>query len=159
METREFAFALASTIDYHGTIAGLNDSELFRRLFQQRQHHDKSLLLAAQACLLVYSFEGEDVSNGDQAELVRLGALVDQGAHEMFRNVSELLRRDLAQRRGAWRAVLPQAIANRLATSALQNIPMAAIEAQIVNGPERLLKSFSRETRLLAPQQGSDSDC
>jgi hypothetical protein len=138
------AFALAGTIEKHGTIAGLNDLELFQRLFQQRQPHDKSLLLAAQACSLVYSFQGEDVSSGDQAELVRLGAMVGQGADEMFRNVSELLRRDLAQRRGDWRAVLPQAIADRLAATALQSIPMAAIDSQFVNGPERLLKSFSR---------------
>jgi hypothetical protein len=44
-----------------------------------------------------------------------------------------------------WCAVLPHAIANRLAAAALQDIPFAAIEAQLINGaPARLLKSFSR---------------
>jgi hypothetical protein len=43
-----------------------------------------------------------------------------------------------------WRAVLPPAIANRLAARALQNIPFEVIRAQLVSGaPDRLLKSFS----------------
>ena len=38
-----------------------------------------------------------------------------------------------------------EAAANRLAAAALQNIPLAAVEAELVNSaPERLLKSFSR---------------
>ena len=44
-----------------------------------------------------------------------------------------------------WRAVLPHAIANRLAALALENIPLATIEAQLIaNAPVRLVKSFSR---------------
>jgi hypothetical protein len=63
----------------------------------------------------------------------------------MFQSAAELKRRDLVQQRGIWRAVLPQAIANRLATEALQNIPFSLIERELVNGaPERLLRSFSR---------------
>ena len=59
--------------------------------------------------------------------------------------MAELLRRDLAQKRGVWRAILPQAVANRLATTALQNIPCARIESSLFYGAsERLLKSFSR---------------
>lgn len=139
------AINLASTVGTNETVAGLNDEELFNRLFQQRHSYDESLLSAAQACSLVYSFHGEDISNSGEAELVRLGALVGKGAREMFRAVAELRRRDLVQQRGVWRAVLPHAIANRLAAAALQNIPLAAVEAELVNSaPERLLKSFSR---------------
>ena len=99
---------------------------------------------------MVYSFQGENVSNDHQAELVRLGTLVGQTAQELFRNVAELRRRDLVQQRGVWRAVLPHAIANRLAATALQNIPIAAIESQLVEGsPERLLRSFSRRLSYL----------
>jgi hypothetical protein len=59
--------------------------------------------------------------------------------------VAELMRRDLVQRRSVWRAVLPHAVANRLAALPLQNIPMGTIESQLVNGPSRrLLRSFSR---------------
>jgi hypothetical protein len=137
--------ALASTIRNNEPITGLSEEELFQRLFLQRHAEDGPLLLVAQACSLVYSFQGQDVSTGDQAELIRLGAMIGENAPEMFRGVAELQRRDLVQHRGAWRAVLPHAIANRLAKLALQNIPFATIEAQLIQGaPERLLKSFSR---------------
>ena len=137
--------ALASTVRNNETITGLSDEELFQRLFRQRHAEDEPLLLVAQACSLVYSFQGEDVSNGDQAELLRLGSVIGENAQEVFRGVAELQRRDLVQRRGVWRAVLPHAIANRLAGLALQNIPFTTIQAQLVEGaPERLLRSFSR---------------
>ncbi len=137
------AIALAATVEKNGTIAGLNDEELFQRLFQQRHEPNESLLRTAQACSLVYSFHGEDVS--DEAELSVLGTTVGEDAAEMFRNVAELRRRDLVQQRGLWRAVLPPAIANRLAAIALQNIPFETIRHNLVNGASaRLLKSFSR---------------
>ncbi|MGC2695951.1 MAG: hypothetical protein WA738_09180, partial [Candidatus Angelobacter sp.] len=144
------AIALAETIVKKETIAGLSDEDLFRRLFEQRHGHDESLLRAAQACSLVYSFQGEDISDGDQAELARIGALVGKSAQEMYSSVAELRRRDLVQRRSVWRAILPHAIANRLAATALQNIPFESIEAEIVNGgSERLAKSFSRRLSYL----------
>jgi len=144
------AITLAATVDKNDSLAGLTDEELFRRLFQQRHEYDESLFLAAQACSLVYSFQVDNVSNDDQAELVRLGALVGQTAPELFRNVAELWRRGLVQHRSIWRAVLPYAIANRLATTALQNIPIAAIESQLIKGaPKRLLQSFSRRLAYL----------
>lgn len=139
------AIALASTVETDETITGLKDEELFQRLFHQRHEPNESLLLTAQACSLAYSFEGENVSDNPEGELVKLGALVGQNAQVMFQNVSELKRRDLVQQRSVWRAVLPHAIANRLAALALQNIPPAAIQAQIIsNASERLLKSFTR---------------
>jgi hypothetical protein len=139
------AIALAETVEQNESLTGLNDEELFRRLFHQRQEPSESLMLAAEACSLVYSFQGEDVSDGDQSELARLGALIGTGTDDLFRCVAELRRRDLVQQRGVWRAVLPPAIANRLAVLGLQNIPLTTIRAQLVNAaPERLLKSFSR---------------
>jgi len=137
--------ALASTISKNGTLGGLSDEDLFQRLFLQRHAEDEPLLFVAQACSLVYSFQGQDVSNADQAELVRLGAMIGKNAQEVFHSVAELHRRDLVQHRGVWRAVLPHAIANRLAALALQNIPLATIKAQLIeNAPLRLVKSFSR---------------
>jgi hypothetical protein len=139
------AIALASTVEKNESLAGLNDADLFRRLFHQRNEPSDSLLQAAEACSMVYSFEGEDISNGDEAELVRLGAMVGQSAQDLFRSVAVLKRRDLVQRRGVWRAVLPPAIANRLAALGLQDIPPATIQAQLISAaPGRLLKSFSR---------------
>jgi hypothetical protein len=50
------ALALAATVGRNESIAGLTDDQLFQRLFHQRHAHEASLLLAAQACALVYSF-------------------------------------------------------------------------------------------------------
>ena len=137
------ALALASTVAKNETVAGLSDAELFRRLFQQRHEPDTSLLSIAQACSLVYSFEGEKIT-GDEAELPMLGGLIGKSLEEVFSAIAELKRRDLLQERGPWRAVLPHAIANRLAVTALQNIPRARLLSAFENAPARLLRSFSR---------------
>ncbi|MDK6955307.1 hypothetical protein QP384_32100, partial [Klebsiella pneumoniae] len=53
-----------------------------------------------------------------------------------------LLRRQLSQKRGNWRAVLPHAIANRLARRALQNIDPDKINAELLKADNfRLFKS------------------
>lgn len=135
------ALALANTLERNETIAGLQDEELFKRLFHQRQAHDGSLLKAAQACALVYSFQGEALS-GTVAELPALAVLAGMSPHELYAKVAELKQRDLVQRRGVWRALLPHAIADRLAKMALKTTPLEVIEAQLTT--DRLLRSFSR---------------
>jgi hypothetical protein len=116
----------------------------FKRLFQQRHEPNESLLRAAQALSLVYSFQGEDISDSAEAELFRLASVAGKTVEELFQTAAELRRRGLVQRRGVWRAVLPQAIANRLAARALEDIPATTIEAQLINGAsERLIKSFT----------------
>jgi hypothetical protein len=138
------ALALASTVKKSETVSGLTNAELFTRLFQQRHEHDAALLQIAEVCSLFYSFQGEALT-GDHAELPVLGGLIGKTAQEVFTAAAELKRRDLLQQRRQWRAVLPHAIANRLAAMALQNIPYAVIESAIFYGSsERLLRSFSR---------------
>lgn len=143
------ALALAATVGKNESITGLSDADLFKRLFQQRHEHDPDLLLIAQACSLVYSFEGVK-TEGDGAELPILAGLIGKPASEVYRAIAELKRRDLLQERAEWRAVLPHAIANRLASLALQNIPTATImNALVANAPARLRRSFSRRLRYL----------
>ncbi|SOF00904.1 hypothetical protein SAMN05446635_8977 [Burkholderia sp. OK233] len=143
------AIALAETVERSGSITGLSNIEIFKRLFDQRQGSSDALLRAAQACALVYSFDGETLT-GDNAELPRLAALAGQTATEIYRHISELLRRDLVQKRGMWRALLPHALANRLAGLALDDIPFDLIEAQFLTaGAERLAQSFSRRLSYL----------
>lgn len=138
------ALALAGTVGKNETIAGLNDAELFKRLFQQRNDPDATLLSIAQACSLVYSFEGEKLE-GNEAEMPIVGGLVGKSADEVFAAVAELRERHLVQARGPWRAVLPHAVANRLAATALQKIPrQKLLSALVEHGPERFLQSFSR---------------
>lgn len=140
------ALALANTLERHESVAGLQDEELFKRLFHQRQTHDDSLLKAAQACALLYSFQGEALS-GNDAELPKIAALVGMNAQQLFAKVAQLRQRELVQRRSVWRAILPPAIANRLAKMALRELPLELIEQQF--DTERLMKSFSRRVGYL----------
>jgi hypothetical protein len=135
------AIALAETVDKRETLGSLSNAELFHRLFRQRQEYDQSLLQVGQVCSLVYSFQG-DLSS-EQHELANLGAIVNKSPQEIHSGVAELMRRGLVQKRSVWRALLPHAIANRLASMALQDFPANLIEAQFLSS-ERLAKSFSR---------------
>ena len=134
------AIALAQTMERHDSLAGLNDDELFDRLFWLGKEVNHDLRAAGEACSLVYSFD-VDSTDGELAQLATLAELKPLG---LYRHVSDLEERGLAQRRGPWRAVLPHAVANRLAARALATIPPALIERQLVHGQDRLLRSFSR---------------
>jgi hypothetical protein len=140
------ALALANTLERNETVAGLQDEELFKRLFYQRQERDQALLKAAQACALVYSFQGETLT-GDDAELSMLGALAGMTAQQLYGKVAQLKQRDLVQSRSIWRAILPHAIANRLAKLALAETPLETIEQTLTT--ERLMKSFTRRLSFL----------
>lgn len=139
------AIALAETVEDNDSIAHLTDEALFVRLFQQRRSEDQDLLLAAKAFSLVYSFSIKDPDDGSISELARLGTTIEKTPAFMFRQASELFRRGLLQQRGEWRAILPHAIANRLAKYALEDILPAEIQNHIASDPTgRMLKSFSR---------------
>lgn len=136
------ALALADAIPVSNSKAELKDSVLFQRLFEQRHPADTGLLRAAQACALVYSFRVDDLTRA--GELHALGGLVGMDAPELYRHVADLQRRGLVQARGVWRAVLPQAIAYRLAARGLQDIPATLVEETVMGVP-RLFRSFSRQ--------------
>lgn len=140
------ALALANTLERHESVAELEDEELFKRLFHQRQDRDDGLLKAGKACALLYSFQGEALS-GEAAELPQLAALAGTNAQDLFGKVAQLKQRDLVQKRSVWRAILPHAVANRLAKMALREIPSETIEAQF--NTERMMKSFSRRLGFL----------
>ena len=137
------AIALADTVEEGETLSGFHDEQLFKRLFQQRHTHDNTLLISAQACSLVYSFEGTDTSS-DNSEIKFLAYLVDKSPTDLYRDIAELKRRDLIQARSVWRAVLPHAIANRLARHALESIPKDTLISGFIGNSERLMKSFTR---------------
>jgi hypothetical protein len=141
------ALALARTVENGEVLGVLKDTELFRRLFRQGQADDADLLRAAQVCSLVYSFEGEDTKS-EASELRVLAQLAEMTPAETYRHVATLRRRDLVQSRSKWRAVLPPALANRLAQWALQELPASdIIDAFAIS--ERLLISFSRRLEYL----------
>ncbi|MBO9501881.1 hypothetical protein [Brevundimonas sp. A19_0] len=137
------ALALANTSRSGQSLANLRDSELFNRLFRQKNEDDPALLRGAKICSLVYSFDVE-TSEGDKTELPLLAALAGQSVSEFHGHVAELKRRQLVQVRARWRALLPHALAHRLANLALEDLPPGDIQTFVEAAPERLLKSFSR---------------
>lgn len=143
------AIALAGTVQNGETVSGFRNDELFKRLFWQRNEPSESLLSSAEACSLVYSFHGEDTTS-EKSELRFLASLVGKTALDLHRDVAELRNRDLVQKRGVWRAMLPHALANRLADRALQRIPRDYIIKEFLeSGSERLIKSLTRRLGFL----------
>lgn len=145
------AIALSATIRQGENLGNLRDAELFDRLFHQRNENNNELKRVAEVCSLLYSFNIETVETEDAInELKILGSLINMEIEDVYRNVKLLERRQLVQERSKWRAVLPHAIANRLAKSALETIPVNKI-CSILEGEgcERLLKSFSRRLSYL----------
>ncbi len=137
------AFALASTTEMTGELARLRDSELFRRLFYQKHVASDELLKCAESASLLYSFDGEDMS--PKGEMGILAGLCEVSLATFVRNVVELQRRGLVQQRGRWRAVLPHAIANRLAASAIEVFPAEVLNDNLIdNASDRVARSFSR---------------
>lgn len=137
------AISLASTVDKGETVSGFRNEELFKRLFHQRNDSNENLLASAEVCSLVYSFEGTD-TDSETSELKLLASLAGKPGTDLYRDIEILKKRDLIQSRDVWRAILPQAIANRLAKQALESIPKDTIRSFYQNAPERLLKSFTR---------------
>lgn len=153
------AIALANTVKRGENLSNLRDDELFTRLFQQRHEVDSSLLKVAEACSLVYSFNNQ-TTEGINVELRLLGSLVGLNVTEVYQNVRELQRRELIQERSIWRAVLPHAVANRLAKRALENIPLDIVcNVFEKGGSTRLLKSFSRRLSYLHESDGASEIC
>jgi hypothetical protein len=155
------ALALAESVLHGGSLAGLGDNELFNRLFYQRNAQDIDLLNAAKAASLVYSFSIDD-SSTPGSEYAVLAGLYEQTPQTMLRMLSELKRRELLQARGPWRAVLPQAISNRLAKEALEELSLPRVlQAFEPETNHRLLRSFCHRVgflheQLIAVQCASD---
>jgi len=143
------AIVLSNTVQQGETLSGFHDEELFERLFRQRHGSNGNLLISAEVCSLVYSFEGTD-ANSEKSELKILAGLVGKSGSELYRDVNVLKERGLIQSRDVWRALLPHAIANRLAKRALEAIPKDTIAQTFLhNGSERLIKSFTRRLSYL----------
>ncbi|MGH7874023.1 MAG: hypothetical protein ACREQO_17620, partial [Candidatus Binatia bacterium] len=85
----------------------------------------------------------------EKSELQFLASLINRSGSELYRDVAELKKRDLIQSRSVWRAVLPHAIANRLATHALESIPKDILVEKFLSSSERLVRSFTRRVSFL----------
>jgi hypothetical protein len=134
------AIALANRVDADETLSKFSEDDLFKRLFDQRKENAPSLLPNAEILSLVYSFNtAPDEFNNELSVLGRIGGV---GRASLYKDNAELFRRQLIQKRGNWRAVLPHALSNRLAHRALENIAVEDINAELLKRENiRLLKS------------------
>ncbi len=141
------ARALAETLGKGETLGKIKSRELFERIFQQRNQPDQNLLSAAEDLSLLYSVDGEDTS--DTGELSQIGRIRSIGASSLYAALAELRHRGIAQVRGRWKAILPHAIANLLATFALQRIPPDEFHRFSASLTPRMQKSLSRRLSYL----------
>ena len=138
------ALALAAGIHKGESLSSFSDQHLFDRLFYQGDSPDTELLKAARVLSLVYSFSISHGWNGVD-ELAVLASLASQSRLALYQKVQELVDRQLAQKRGHFRAVLPQALADQLARRALRAIPPSRIlESLLGISDTRLLTSFGK---------------
>ncbi|TNJ40464.1 hypothetical protein [Phaeobacter sp. B1627] len=143
------ALAIAERVEQGESLAELSDAELFDRLFQQRKGQDGDLREQAETLSLAYSFSVADPEVG-QNELEVLGSISGHTKAQLFRAVKKLAERHVVQKRAHWRALLPHAVANRLASSALDSIPTEALRLTFeAAGNSRLLMSFAHRLGLM----------
>ncbi|HEK0318318.1 TPA: hypothetical protein SMO66_002071 [Proteus mirabilis] len=143
------ALAIAERVEEGESLALLSDTQLFNRLFEQRNHPDGHLREQAEILSLVYSFS---ISSPDAAtdELEILSALSGYPKIQLFKTVTKLMERHVVQKRSHWRAILPHAIANKLAASALNSIPIDQLRTTFeAPDRQRLLMSFAHRLGLL----------
>lgn len=143
------ALAIAERVEEGESLALLSDAQLFNRLFEQRNHPDGHLREQAEILSLVYSFS---ISSPDAAtdELEILSALSGYPKIQLFKTVTKLMERHVVQKRSHWRAILPHAIANKLAASALNSIPIDQLRTTFeAPDRQRLLMSFAHRLGLL----------
>ncbi|WP_047882460.1 hypothetical protein [Pseudomonas sp. ARP3] len=143
------SLAIAERVEEGESLAQLSDAQLFDRLFEQRNHPDDDLREQAEILSLVYSFSISN-SDVDNNELEILGSISGHSQNQLLRSVRKLLDRHVVQKRGGWRAILPHAIANKLAASALYSISVDQLRATFeASGRQRLLMSFAHRLGLL----------
>ncbi len=136
------ARALAETLGKGDSLGQLKNRDLFARIFDQRNTPNAGLLEAAEDLALLYSYDGEDTTpDGELSAIARLSSTTPA---KLFAATAELRRRGIVQSRGRWRAILPHAIANPLATYALERIPPSDFDAFCAALSPRMLKSLSR---------------
>jgi len=136
------ARVLAETVGKGKTLGNLKSRELFNRIFQQRNEPDSSLLSTARALALLYSIDGENTS--PEGELAFVARLCHVTIQTLYETLATLRQRGIAQGRGRWRAILPHAIANHLASAALESIPPHDMDQFAASISPRMQRSFSR---------------
>lgn len=142
------ALAIATNIDKSDNLAVLTDEQLFSRLFYQQGVIDQELFNVAKMFSLVFSFNVEDIGESE-SEIKLLAELTEITPRKAYQFITTLLQRDIVQKRGDFRAILPHAIANKLALQGLSSLPIKEIQSFYESAPERLKLSFIKRLSYL----------
>ena len=143
------AIVLAKAARQERDFNALPDRELFRRLFWQKGQPNEEFHQTAKVCSLVYSFAVEGENQEKPQDLACLSALSELSSETLYRNISQLEKKQLVQSRGVWRAVLPHALSNYLAKEALDEIPIKRLLNIMERGTSHMLRSFSKRLSYL----------
>lgn len=142
------ALYLSKSISTQKNIGILKYDELFNRLFFQGNEIDKDLLKVGEVCSLFYSFDVSYNLEDKANELNIISDLISISAIDVRSKVEELRCRQIVQKRGDMRAVLPHALANKLAIDCLKKIPLEHI-VSLISKNDRLCISFFRRLKFL----------
>ncbi|MEN6669092.1 hypothetical protein AAJP47_01825 [Psychrobacter sp. B38] len=142
------ALAIASNIDKSDNLSILTDDELFKRLFYQKGELNEEAQNIGQIFSLVFSFNVED-SNETASEINILSKLADVTPRKAYRLIEKLHGKDIVQKRGDFRAILPHALANNLARQAISGVSNAELNQLLTDTPERLQTSFLKRLSYL----------
>ncbi|END4011536.1 hypothetical protein ABL325_004009 [Escherichia coli] len=87
---------------------------------------------------------------GKEVSLITIEYDIRDPKIQLFKAVTKLMERHIVQKRSHWRAILPHAIANKLAASALNSIPIDQLRTTFeAPDRQRLLMSFAHRLGLL----------
>ncbi len=142
------AIYLSKTIENEKNIGVLNYNDLFSRLFYQGGVIDNELLKVGEACSIFYSFNCNYDEENEENELNIISRLTGIDPLTIYRSVSDLTKRQIIQKRGDMRALLPPALANKLAIDFLRKYPIDNLLI-FINKNERLSLSFFRRIKFL----------
>lgn len=142
------ALYLAKSISTQKNIGILKSNELFDRLFFQGNEIDKELLIVGEACSLFYSFDFSGDEREGKSEINIISELISIPVIKVRSKIEDLRKRQIVQKRGNMRAVLPHALANKLAIDFLEKVPAKDI-LNLINKNERLYVSFFRRLKFL----------
>ena len=142
------ALAIASNIDKSDNLSILTDDDLFKRLFYQKGELNEEAQNIGQIFSLVFSFNLED-SNEAKSELNILSNLAEVTPKKAYRRIEQLRSKDIVQKRGDFRAILPHALANNLAKQAISGVSKSELNQLLTDTPERFQTSFLKRLSYL----------
>ena len=146
------ALAIGTRSEGKDDLANLTDSELIERLFQTgRSVENPEIRRCAGAAALVGAFHVESLGSSTLEHAV-LAEQAGVSAETFYRHTSILLDWGVIQQRGSQRAVMPPALADKLAAIELQQCDPNDLVTKLISGPPRLFASFTKRVGRLHDQ-------